>query len=91
MKTILFEIHSMDELEKLIVKSVENAVHDLKSNEKNPDELLTTNQLCSMLQITRPTAWNLLKNGVISGLRIGSQLRYRRGDVLENLTKINNK
>ncbi len=46
------------------------------------DELLTINETCKLLKISRPTLLKLMKKGSIKGFRIGKRVwRIRRCDV----------
>lgn len=51
----------------------------------NPaDELLTLDELCALLKITRGTAYKQRATGTgPPGYRIGRHLRFKRGDVLD--------
>ncbi len=50
----------------------------------NPaDELLTLDELCTMLKITKATAYKQRTSGTgPPGYRIGKHLRFKRSDVL---------
>lgn len=50
----------------------------------NPqDELLTLDELCAMLKITKATAYKQRSTGTgPPGYRIGKHLRFKRSDVL---------
>lgn len=51
----------------------------------NPlDELLTLDELCAMLKITKATAYKQRSTGTgPPGYRIGKHLRFKRSDVLD--------
>ena len=51
-------------------------------------ELLTRNEVCNLLHITLPTLHNWTKEGLITGYRIGTRIRYKRAEVLATLNKV---
>jgi excisionase family DNA binding protein len=52
------------------------------------DEVLTINEACEFLRISRPTLLRLLKNGSIRGFRIGKRVwRIRRSELEEYIEK----
>ncbi len=91
MKTTLIEIQPKEELFKLISKSVENAIESKTISDSAQEELLTTKQVCELLNFSRVTIWSLTKKNVITSYRIGSQLRYKRSEIMQSLIKINHK
>lgn len=87
---IIYEVNSSEELERLVAKTIENAL--AKSNSKKielKDELLTTEELGAYLKLSRVSIWALTKNGVIPFIRVGNQKRYQKSAVLKKLTEIN--
>lgn len=90
MTKILFEINSKEELELFLSKAIENAL--AKSNFQKTelkDELLTTDELCTWLKLSRVSIWTLSKEGIIPFIRVGNQKRYQKSAVLKKLTEIN--
>lgn len=50
---------------------------------ERPDELLTLDELCAMLKISKDTAYKQRATGTgPPGYRIGKHLRFKRSDVL---------
>ena len=45
------------------------------------EKLLTTEEVCDMLSISRVTAWQWDKKGIIKPVRIGNMKRYRLADI----------
>jgi excisionase family DNA binding protein len=45
------------------------------------DDLLTTKQLEELLQIDRTTIYRMLKDGRLTGVKVGNQWRFKRWDV----------
>lgn len=46
------------------------------------DELLTANEVCAMLGVTKQTLWRWDKMDYLKKVRVGNCVRYRRADVL---------
>ncbi len=53
-----------------------------KPGEKD-DRLLTTNEACRMLRVTRQTLHRWKTEGIIPHVRIGSSIRYKESDVMK--------
>ena len=55
------------------------------------DELLTSQEVRSLLKISRTKLWELTRNNIIPAYRIGdgnrASLRYRRSDLMQWLDK----
>jgi len=45
------------------------------------EKLLTIEDLAEYLNISRRTVYRLLKEGTLPGYRIGSHMRFRRGEI----------
>ena len=48
-----------------------------------PEEYLTTTQVCERLQISRPTLWAWERKGLVNFHRVGNLKRYRLSDILK--------
>ena len=48
-----------------------------------PSEVITVAELAKMLRIGRNSAYNLVNNGLVRSVRVGSQIRISRASVLE--------
>lgn len=90
MKKVLYEITSHTEFEKIVSKAIENALAKKNSNKRElNDELLTTDELCSYLKLSRVSIWALTKQGILPFVRVGAQKRYLKSSVLKKLAEIN--
>ena len=67
-------------LEALIEKKVEEKVITLK--EMWESEVMTENEACEFLKLSRPTLLKLRKEGKIEYKRYGKEIRYKRSDLL---------
>jgi excisionase family DNA binding protein len=52
------------------------------------DDLLTTKQLQKLLQIDRTTIYRMLKDGRLTGVKVGIQWRFKRQDVEALLSEV---
>lgn len=52
-------------------------------NENGKNELITANEVCDMLHITRPTLWKWSKTGYLKNIHIGKKVMYKLSDVLK--------
>ena len=52
------------------------------------DDLLTTKQLEELLQIDRTTIYRMLKDGRLTGVKVGNQWRFKRHDVEALLSSV---
>lgn len=53
--------------------------HQIKT-ETGP-ELLTTDEVCDLLSISRVTVWHWEKKGILRSIRLGNLKRFRRADI----------
>ena len=74
-----------------IRKQVEDAVNDKLSNHFNNeienDEILSENQLCERLNISRTTISRYRKENKIPYLKVGNNIRYEYNKVLKALER----
>lgn len=78
---------TVDELRALIDTAVRSAV---QTNQSAPaaDSLLTREQVCAMLNITKPTLLKWVKSGVIPGHRLRRRVFFKLSEVENSLKKI---
>lgn len=87
--------YSMDIILKIlkieIRKQVEDAVNEKLSNHFNneieDDEILSENQLCERLNISRTTISRYRKENKIPYLKVGNNIRYEYNKVLKALER----
>ena len=72
-----------------IRKQVENAVNEKLSihlnNEIEDDEILSENQLCERLNLSRTTISRYRKENKIPYLKVGNNIRYEYNKVLKSI------
>jgi excisionase family DNA binding protein len=90
-KSIILEQINLEQLESLISIAVNKGIALVSSQTKtteNPNELLTRKEVCELLHITLPTLHDWTKEGVITGYRINTRVRYKKSEVLATLQKV---
>ena len=74
-----------------IRKQVENAVNEKLSihlnNEIEDDEILSENQLCERLNLSRTTISRYRKENKIPYLKVGNNIRYEYNKVLKSIER----
>jgi len=91
MKTnsIIIQDLSLDQLEKLIGKSIKKEISQLHREQlikKFNEELLTRSEACKYLKINSSTLWAWTNKNKIKCWSIGARRYYRRSELLECLT-----
>jgi len=56
---------------------------------QNPDELLTREQTCQLLQIDSSTLWHWTNKGKVIAYGIGNRRYYKKAELLECLKPVN--
>jgi excisionase family DNA binding protein len=92
MNSIILEQVNLHQLENIISiavkKGIELQVSQTTTTTTEQTELLTRNEVCNLLHITLPTLHNWTKEGLITGYRIGTRIRYKRAEILATLNKV---
>ena len=75
-------------LKSLLSEAVTNAIADQLSELKEPeDTLLTTKDLCELLQTTPVQLWRWEMAGHFTGRKLGGKKYYSKKEVLEGMRK----
>lgn len=79
------------DLELLIKKVIKDILGESleKTHSKEPDELLTREEACSLLKISKTSLWKWTKDGKIKAYGIGNRVYYKRIELIESLIRIN--
>ena len=88
MQTLQIQNLEVKELQELIENSVKNVLEQTVSKKEPETELLTRNEVAKMLQISLVTLTEWIKQGKIPALRIGTRVRFKKGEVLNSLKEI---
>lgn len=89
--SIILENINLQQLETMISTAVNKGialVNSQTTTTENPNELLTRKEVCELLHITLPTLHDWTKEGVITGYRINTRVRYKKSEVLATLQKV---
>jgi excisionase family DNA binding protein len=90
MKDIILTPISLTDLKTVISEAVrielKNELQTLSP--KQPEELLTRKETAEILGISLPTLHEWTISGKIPAYRIGSRVRYKRGEIEQSLNKI---
>lgn len=89
--SILLQNLSTDELTQLIKSGVKSQLDDFKKDftTQNPDELLSREQTCKLLQIDSSTLWHWTNKGKVKAYGIGNRRYYKKAELLECLIPVN--
>ncbi|MBV6405540.1 MAG: hypothetical protein GFGODING_02319 [Flavobacteriales bacterium] len=80
----------IEDLERIVAKAVQRELSfALKSDPApDPDELLTRKRAAQYLGLSLPTLHDYTQRGIVTAYRIGSRVRYRRGELSNALLKV---
>ncbi|GGD86370.1 helix-turn-helix domain-containing protein [Planktosalinus lacus] len=83
---------SVEDLRSEILSSVNEALKNYSTqfqSNKNNDTLLTRQETADMLSVSLVTLWKWTKDDIIAAYRIGNRVRYKKGEVIEAMQKMN--
>ena len=87
-ETALKEIlqSSLNELKAEIRELIEQVTDQIKDPRQDKD-LLTSNELCELLQTNKPQLWKWTQKGILNPIRLTEKgkLFYKKSEVLESL------
>ena len=85
--SILLQNVSPEALTELIKEGVKSQLEDFKNsfNISHPDELLSREQTCKLLQIDSSTLWHWTTKGKVNAYGIGNRRYYKKAELLECL------
>lgn len=89
--SLILQNIDLQQLETMISNAVNKGIALVSSQTtttENPNELLTRKEVCELLHITLPTLHDWTKEGVITGYRINTRVRYKKSEVLATLQKV---
>ena len=89
MSQVIFQI-PIEDLQGMIEGAVQRTMDQMlnKDPQNNNDELVTREQAANMLGISLPTLHHYALKGIIPAYRIGSRVRFKRGELLDCLKKV---
>lgn len=88
--SILLQNVSPEQFKELMTNVFKTQLEDFKNNfnTHNPDELLTREQTCELLQIDSSTLWHWTNKGKVKAYGIGNRRYYKKAELLECLTPL---
>ena len=87
MSTLQFIQTTPEALVELIKQGVKSQLEDFKNNfnTHDPDELLTRERTCELLQIDSSTLWHWTNKGKVKAYGIGNRRYYKKAELIESL------
>jgi excisionase family DNA binding protein len=77
------------ELRAVLTETIKTELANLKPTESiNENQLITRLEASKILGISLPTLYKYTLEGKIQSYRIGSQIRYKKEEILNSLSKI---
>jgi len=87
METKLFTVFTENEIREMVQKQVDEALSRTTTNQPEPTEFLTRNEVSDLLGVSLVTVWDWSKKGIITPYKINSRIRFKKSDVLESVYK----
>ena len=91
MEQVLFTQVPIADLQGYIAQTIQRELSDIrKANDTpaDPDELVTRKQAAVILGLSLPTLHDYTTRGIVTAYRLGSRVRYKKGDLLSALLKV---
>ena len=90
MEQILFTQVPIADLQGYIAQTIKEQFDAIRKAETvpDPDELLTRKEAARYLGLSLPTLHEYTQRGIVTAYRLGSRVRYRRGELLNALLKV---
>lgn len=90
MEQVVFTQVPIVDLQGYIAQTIRRELADILKADPapDPDELVTRKQAAKYLGLSLPTLHEYTQRGIVTGYRIGSRVRYRRGELLNALLKV---
>lgn len=92
-----FSEHELRGLMKEVVREIiREEIQSALTNFNNPtatsdEEYLTVDQVCKLLQVSKPTLNSNTKNGIINAYRFGRSVRYLKSEIAASMQQVRNK
>lgn len=90
MEQVVFTQVPIADLQGYIAQTIKEQFNALRMAEPapDPDELVTRKEAARYLGLSLPTLHDYSMKGLVPAFRIGSRVRYRRGDLSNALLKV---
>lgn len=60
-----------------------------ETTKNDNNELITRDETCQLLSVSKTTLWNHTKRGKLKSYGIGNRVYYKKAEVLNSLTSLN--
>ena len=90
MEQVVFTQVPIADLQGYIAQTIQRELSDIrKANDApDPDGLVTRKQAAVILGLSLPTLHDYTTRGIVPAYRLGSRVRYKKGDLLNCLLKV---
>jgi excisionase family DNA binding protein len=90
MEKVVFTQVAIADLQGYIAQTIKEQFDAIRKAETapDPDELLTRKEAARYLGLSLPTLHDYTQRGIVTAYRLGSRVRYRRGELLNALLKV---
>jgi len=89
MENLILSPIPITELQKFISDTIREEMQKIATPTPPPKtEFITRNQTAQILGVSLPTLNEWTKQGLIIGYRIGTRVRYKKGEILEAVKQI---
>jgi excisionase family DNA binding protein len=86
--TINIKIGDLMEANKKLIEDVRSAL-EKQIREENEEKYLSPDEVCKLLNVSKPTLWRWEKIEYLIPIRVGKKVRYKLSEV-ENTIKLRN-
>lgn len=90
MEQVVFTQVPIVDLQGYIAQTIKEQFEAIRKAEStpDPDELVTRKEAARYLGLSLPTLHDYSQRGIVTAYRLGSRVRYRRGDLSNALLKV---
>ena len=90
MEKVLFTPVPIADLQGYIAQTIKEQFDAIRKADPtpDPDELVTRRKAAQYLGLSLPTLHDYTVRGIVTAYRVGSRVRYRKGDLLNCLLKV---
>jgi excisionase family DNA binding protein len=93
MQELILSSIPLSELEGIFQRVVQTALAESKkdSNQSESEDLLTRKEAANLLGVSLPTLHEYTTRSIIPAYRLGTRVRYKKGEILDCLRKVQTK
>lgn len=88
--TINIKIGDLIEANKKLIEDVRSSL-EKQIREENEEKYLSANEVCKLINVSKPTLWRWEKIEYLIPIRVGGKVRYKLSDVEKTIQLRNNK